>query len=249
MEYISDGNLRDFLKSNGKMTSQDVINLAQQMTTALLLLKTIDVIHRDIKPENILVVVDHDGNKIFKLADFGVSRILGPEKWATTYAGTPGYWAPEVRNQSKHDGRCDIFSLGLVLLECATGNNPLAKIKTREYGKLFMDNKLHPILFEAVSKWADSFSSVIMEMLSCDRNTRLTVTDLMARIGKFDGNEKPTNQNYNLSSLLERVFVQNRIYEYSLRHEIGRGAFSRVYRGRQLVSDLVENFLNLTSTV
>ena len=232
MEYISDGNLRDFLKSNGKMTPKDVISLAQQLTTALLLLKTIDVIHRDIKPENILVVVDHDGNKIFKLADFGVSRILGPEKWATTYAGTPGYWAPEVRYQSKHDGRCDIFSLGLVLLECATGGNPLAKIRNGELYKLCMDNKLHSILFEAVFKWTDSFSSVIMEMLSCDRNTRLTVADLMARIGS----EKPRYRNYNLNSLFERVFVQNRIYEYNLRHQIG---VSRVYRGRQLVSDLV----------
>lgn len=78
------------------------------------------MIHRDIKPGNILL--DHAGTA--KLADFGIARLIDSARLTLTaeVMGTPGYLSPEQARGRRVTPATDVYSLGLVLLECLTGS-------------------------------------------------------------------------------------------------------------------------------
>lgn len=91
---------------------KDVIKLGQDILTALVSCHEKNIIHRDIKDDNIFVSV----NGVFKLGDFGVSKILKDRSRAESMKGTPNFIAPEVYlGKEKYDATVDIYSLGIVL--------------------------------------------------------------------------------------------------------------------------------------
>ncbi len=77
------------------------------------------IVHRDLSPENILV--NHQG--VAKLTDFGVAMDISQGK--QDFAGKLQYMSPEQLNLQKIDGRSDIFSMGLIAYQLATGISPL----------------------------------------------------------------------------------------------------------------------------
>lgn len=82
------------------------------------------IIHRNLKPENVMVRADG----FLKLVDFGLARPLMAQSNLTlpgAVMGTPAYMAPEqVRKEGLLDGRCDQYSLGMMLYELLTGRRP-----------------------------------------------------------------------------------------------------------------------------
>ncbi|XP_011016552.1 PREDICTED: mitogen-activated protein kinase kinase 2-like, partial [Populus euphratica] len=81
------------------------------------------IIHRDLKPSNLLV--NHRGE--VKITDFGVSAIMqSTSGQANSFVGTYNYMSPERISGGKYGYKSDIWSLGLVLLECATGQFPFS---------------------------------------------------------------------------------------------------------------------------
>ena len=79
------------------------------------------VVHRDIKPANILL----NKNGIVKLADFGVSgQTETSMDGLTSWVGTMSYMSPERLKGSKYFKDTDLWSLGIILIECATGRCP-----------------------------------------------------------------------------------------------------------------------------
>jgi ABC-type transport system substrate-binding protein len=87
--------------------------------------ETRGVVHRDIKPDNIMVLRDEDGLRV-RVMDFGVARIASEERITKTgtIIGTPAYLSPEQVAAKNVDSRSDIYSLGVVLYECAVGQPP-----------------------------------------------------------------------------------------------------------------------------
>lgn len=88
-----------------------------------------NIIHRDLKPENILLKFDGNStpqpeNITLKIADFGISRVLTRGELAGTKIGSIGYVAPEVYTNQGYDGKADMWSLGVIVYEFLTGNNP-----------------------------------------------------------------------------------------------------------------------------
>jgi len=82
------------------------------------------IVHRDVKPSNILLKADGG----FKITDFGIAHIEDPSAPEQTQAGeilgTPAYMSPEQVLGRTVDGRSDLFSLGIILYELATGGRP-----------------------------------------------------------------------------------------------------------------------------
>jgi TolB-like protein len=119
MEYIEGGTLEDRLAS-GPLPAAEALTLANQLLDALEAVHGHGIVHRDIKPSNIFLV---HGRAI--LTDFGIARGEGaPASTLSTpgsLVGTPAYMAPEQLAMQPATARSDLYSLGMVLFEAATG--------------------------------------------------------------------------------------------------------------------------------
>jgi serine/threonine protein kinase len=120
MEYVEGGNLRGLIDHHGVLEPAEVVLIARAVLGALHVAHRGGLLHLDIKPSNLLVSPEGE----VKLADFGVSawRSELPELLTREgAAGTPGFIAPEYVSGAQPSERSDLFSLGVVLVECMTG--------------------------------------------------------------------------------------------------------------------------------
>lgn len=124
MELVDGADLRKRLKA-GALPPEAVAELGADLADALNYIHQNGVIHRDVKPANILVsgVEEQDTRLTAKLTDFGIARVM-ESTMATAHGatiGTANYLSPEQAEGLKVSTSSDIYSLGLVLLECLTG--------------------------------------------------------------------------------------------------------------------------------
>lgn len=135
MEYGGDRDLKELIREQAPLEPAEIEAMAGQILSALSAAHQAGIIHRDIKPQNILV----DGAGGLKLVDFGLARAQGMASLTTKtmIIGTPDYIAPEVIMDRHLDPRSDLYSLGIILFELATGvlpftgNAPLQSIQRR----------------------------------------------------------------------------------------------------------------------
>lgn len=124
MRYLDTGTLKDLMESGRPLSLEDIDRIFTQLADALSYAHAHGVIHRDLKPANALV--DSSGN-IF-LTDFGIARLLESASPRLTQTdaimGTPAYISPEQAQGQTVDQRSDIYSLGIILYEMATGRVP-----------------------------------------------------------------------------------------------------------------------------
>ncbi|KAJ8751002.1 hypothetical protein K2173_016183 [Erythroxylum novogranatense] len=122
LEYMDGGSLADFLRKVRTIPEPYLAAICKQVLRGLLYLHhEKHIIHRDLKPSNLLI--NHRGE--VKITDFGVSTILASTSGlANTFVGTYNYMSPERISGGRYDYKSDIWSLGLVLLECAIGSFP-----------------------------------------------------------------------------------------------------------------------------
>ena len=124
MELVDGPDLRGKLKE-GPLSSPATAALGADLADALNFVHSNGVIHRDVKPANILLFPqeDQDTRLYPRLTDFGIARMVEATV-ATAHGatiGTANYLSPEQAQGAAVDPRTDIYSLGLVLLECLTG--------------------------------------------------------------------------------------------------------------------------------
>lgn len=123
-ELIDGEDLRMKLRRDGAFDPVDAASLAATIADALAIAHERRIVHRDVKPHNVMLA--RDGS--VKLLDFGVARGIGIDMKTITatgmIVGTPEYMSPEQFSGVRVDGRCDIYSLGVVLFEMLTGKLP-----------------------------------------------------------------------------------------------------------------------------
>ncbi len=120
MEYVAGEDLAALLRRIGRMPPDKVLDIARQLCAGLAASHARGVVHRDLKPGNILI--DPEGH--VRIADFGVAVAPGGASGVERMAGTPAYMAPELLHGRGATERSDLYSLGLVLYELATGRLP-----------------------------------------------------------------------------------------------------------------------------
>ncbi len=128
MELLEGRNLSQLLAANAQhpLPVQDVVEIADQVADALAYTHRHGIVHRDLKPANIMRLADGT----VKICDFGIAR-LGADMGFTSKLtgtgiamGTPHYMSPEQIGGGEVDHRSDLYSLGCVLYELATGAPP-----------------------------------------------------------------------------------------------------------------------------
>jgi serine/threonine protein kinase len=124
-EYVPGESLRALLASR-PLSIGSVVTIGAQLARALAAAHTVGVIHRDIKPENVMKTP----SGVVKILDFGLARVesaASPKLTQTgVIVGTPAYMAPEQVLGQHVDFRTDLFALGLLIYELASGVNPFA---------------------------------------------------------------------------------------------------------------------------
>jgi tRNA A-37 threonylcarbamoyl transferase component Bud32 len=123
-EFIDGQTLKQFLSARKTPMPEVAALIVIELGTALSHAHSLGIIHRDIKPEN--VMVRKDG--MLKLMDFGVAQILDLERMTVTgqLLGSPAYMAPELFEGKPLDVRTDVFSVGVMLYQMATGQLPFS---------------------------------------------------------------------------------------------------------------------------
>ena len=116
MDYVAGSNLREVIKRRAQpFPAAELVWYAQPIATALHYAHQQSVFHCDVKPSNVLVGVD---NRVY-VSDFGVARIMS----GIARQGTPTHMAPEQFQGGLVDARTDVYALGVLLFELATGGN------------------------------------------------------------------------------------------------------------------------------
>lgn len=127
-ELVAGETLRDTL-ARGPLTETDVHSIGHQLAGALAVAHDRGIVHRDIKPENVMRTTDG----VVKILDFGLAHLDAPAdvdgpqvSQAGAIFGTPAYMSPEQLRGEPATAATDIFAVGVMLAELATGRHPFA---------------------------------------------------------------------------------------------------------------------------
>jgi eukaryotic-like serine/threonine-protein kinase len=172
MEMIEGVSLGSKLGPNKaeRLPFPELLQVLYQICTALHYAHSQNVIHRDLKPDNILLA---KGNLV-KLTDFGIARSTVEDKGLTgtsEMVGTPYYMAPEQFRGERPDGRVDIYGLGILAFEMATGKRPFNHDSTVGLQLLHLTNSLPKIADKesGIPSWFEEFVEICAEKEAKDR--------------------------------------------------------------------------------
>ncbi|MDR3158959.1 MAG: protein kinase [Zoogloeaceae bacterium] len=120
MEYCRAGNLRALMQ-DGPMSRERLLELARELAAGLTEVHAVNILHRDLKPENVLLRCRSPLS--LALTDFGIASLFEGTRLFTDSARTAKYAAPEALT-GVIDAKADWWSLGMILLEAASGRHP-----------------------------------------------------------------------------------------------------------------------------
>ncbi|ERL56491.1 serine/threonine-protein kinase [Psychrobacter aquaticus] len=157
MDLAEDGSLQDFLNVQKKMLDEQLcLNIFHQIIDGMEAINQV-LVHRDIKPDNIFI-----DNGVFKIADFGLAKIVQDKTRSKTFKGwgTEPYIAPEAYKFEKNTIQMDMYSIGLVFFQIAGREHALGNPKDWETAHLMtvpkalnkVNNKISPKVADVINK-------------------------------------------------------------------------------------------------
>lgn len=179
MEYIEGTTLKAYMNKKGALSCSEVLNYSAQILSALEHAHSKGIIHRDVKPQNIMMLP----NGQLKVTDFGIAKM--PDADTLTMKdkaiGTVYYISPEQAKGQKVDCRTDLYSLGILMFEMATGRLPFyndnaISVAVKQLSEAPPSPRsinpniplgLEQIILCALEKNADNRFSSARDMLSC----------------------------------------------------------------------------------
>jgi serine/threonine protein kinase len=121
---LMQGDLYDYLeKRNFKLSESHVKKIIFKIIEGVKYLHSFGIVHRDLKVENIMMSDDTD-DAYPKIADFGLSKILGPGETTNDPFGTVGYSSPQVIKMEQYGFSCDSWSIGCMIYALLAGALP-----------------------------------------------------------------------------------------------------------------------------
>jgi serine/threonine protein kinase/Tol biopolymer transport system component len=232
MEYVEGMTLRQRMR-NQPMKLGDVLDVAIQIAGGLTAAHEAGIIHRDIKPENIMIRPEG----YVKILDFGLAKLTERHKGAMhltmstlildsspgTVIGTAAYMSPEQARGIAVDERTDVWGLGVVLYEMASGTPPFVGETATDVVVAIVE-KDQPPISRHVEGTPPELERIVKKALRKDRNERYQIVKEMAI------DLKSLRRELEINSLLDRSLVPSTEASQS-------GESARTSLGRERVAD------------
>jgi serine/threonine-protein kinase len=191
MELLDGESLDTRLQRDHTLPVEEIADLLAQACDGVQAAHDAGIVHRDLKPENLFTVRGKDG-PLVKLLDFGISRfdptLTGAHAVTRegSMLGTPYYMSPEqVEGDKDLDARSDIYALGVVLYECASGRRPFEASAMPKLAVLIHEGKPTP-LAELRPDLPAGFAEVVARAMARDREARFaTARELRNALARF----------------------------------------------------------------
>jgi serine/threonine protein kinase len=134
MELLEGGDLASALRARGPLPIWDIVEIALGALEGIVHAHVRGIVHRDLKPSNLFLASDPEGPVVVKVLDFGISKFDGMNEQLPANGapggepmilGSPAYMSPEQARDARNvDVRSDIWSMGIIMYELATGVCP-----------------------------------------------------------------------------------------------------------------------------
>ncbi|KAI3516608.1 hypothetical protein L1887_15530 [Cichorium endivia] len=175
MEYCGGGSVADLMNvTDEALEEYQIAYICKEALKGLSYLHSIFKVHRDIKGGNILLTEQGE----VKLGDFGVAaQLTRTMSKRNTFIGTPHWMAPEVIQESRYDGKVDVWALGVSAIEMAEGLPPRSNVHPMRV--LFMISIEPAPMLEDKEKWSLVFHDFIAKCLTKDPRIRPTASELL----------------------------------------------------------------------
>lgn len=193
MEHLAGEDLKEVLKGRGALPLDEAALYVYQACEAVAEAHSHGIVHRDLKPANMFLIRRPNGTPCVKVLDFGISKEmdsankLGPDLTKTgTFMGSPFYMSPEhMANIKTTEPRSDIWALGVILYEFATGSKPfVAEAMTELVTKVLTTQPIPPSMVRPGIP--PEFDAIVLRCLEKNREHRFaSVRDLMTALQPF----------------------------------------------------------------
>ncbi|RYE90359.1 MAG: serine/threonine protein kinase, partial [Myxococcales bacterium] len=214
MEFLEGRSLSSLLGEVKPVPVKRLAHIARQIADALFAAHRQGIVHRDLKPDNVFLIDRGIEKDFVKILDFGIAKVASSSTQKLTRAGTvfgtPHYMSPEQAAGAPVDHRTDIYALGVIMYEMASGRVPFdadnymgiltqhmykAPVPIRVLVPAPASSDLPPgleaIILKALSKKAEQryqeMTELIEDLNRLDRGEMpLAVSEMMARSGAFN---------------------------------------------------------------
>ncbi|XP_002264872.1 serine/threonine-protein kinase 1 isoform X2 [Vitis vinifera] len=175
MEYCGGGSVADLMNTTEEpLDEYQIAYICREALKGLSYLHSIFKVHRDIKGGNILLTEQGE----VKLGDFGVAaQLTRTMSKRNTFIGTPHWMAPEVIQESRYDGKVDVWALGVSAIEMAEGLPPRSAVHPMRV--LFMISIEPAPMLEDKEKWSLVFHDFVAKCLTKEPRLRPTASEML----------------------------------------------------------------------
>jgi len=194
LEYLQGGSLEDHISDGPSRLDWSIsYGIIRGICEGLKYLHTGSehpIYHLDLKPANILL----DGDKIPKIGDFGLSRLLVSTQTCVTqtFIGTPGYMPPEYIDRQEITPKFDVFSLGVIIIQIMAGRNFHSECahtpsqKTIDLVHEKWEKRLQATMSVDISLEIKTCIEIAIKCVESDRAKRPTITQIVDELEKID---------------------------------------------------------------
>ncbi|XP_063675413.1 serine/threonine-protein kinase Nek8-like isoform X2 [Bolinopsis microptera] len=179
MEYAAGGTLAEYIAStrlhSTHLSEFEVLEKLTQICLGLEYIHSKNILHRDLKTQNILLC---HNQKIAKIGDFGISKVLTSKSKANTVVGSPSYLSPELCSAKPYNQMSDVWALGCVLYEMMALKRAFDAPSLPQLIQLIVSGKFDPI---PPKIYSSQLLFLVRCLLHVDPNKRPTPSDLLQK--------------------------------------------------------------------